>query len=768
MSDVSVKLSDGTIGSLPADQADNAIRQGLATQASPEEASDHVTQQAAAKTQQGPLSTFMALQSGGLRGVAGAFGAPLDAIEQHAVYDIAGPSAASKLRSFRQGEQAEHPYASGIGEMAGYALPALVGADEGIVAKSGQLAEDAAKKVLPAALTGGESLGARVATKVATGAARGVVEGAQMGVTDAINEDAIENKPLMGEQVFAAALRGGAGGALLGGALSGAGEVASSAKSSLADVLRSGNADVGIAGHMSNAAEDQAARSLFHTSDRATIRKMDALPGGIRGVGRQLLDDGVIASGDGIETIAPKVEAKLDALNAHRASLLESADNAGAEGVSAAAVVKDLRERFVSKFEQAPSLYGSEQRMLDGLTADIASAGAKSGDERLTLGFTQAQRLRRTIDQKIKDFAPMPGAPANTMQDLLKAARGTLEDHLEAAMDKAEPALGQAAGAEYRAVKIQQRRYILASTALEKATQAMNSNQAIGLGSKVVTAGAMGHFGAGGLLVGAAHHYGQRYGNASAAVWLDKISKMRAFQRESELVGEQMNRGVKGFFKGAPADATPPKVTSEVVEGVRAMASDPQQMQRAVQKQIGNTAHHSPQLATQMAMAHSRAMSYLGSQLPRALAPANAAQPQLQKKQQYSASDLHKFAATYQTVTDPGSTMKLLGTGKLTKAHVDAMRAVYPAMYKEFTDAIVARAHSSTKPMTYTQRLELSLLLGQPIDATVDPAFVASVQAAYAEAPSPASPGAKAPMRPLKLSSLSDSSDNPESIGEKE
>jgi hypothetical protein len=94
-----------------------------------------------------------------------------------------------------------------------------------------------------------------------------------------------------------------------------------------------------------------------------------------------------------------------------------------------------------------------------------------------------------------------------------------------------------------------------------------------------------------------------------------------------------------------------------------------------------------------------------------------------------------------------------MAAGRVTKQQVDAIREVYPAMYQDIVQRVHERLASLKEPLDYSQKVQLSMLLGVPADETMDPHFVQTMQQTFA-APKPSAPqgsgGPKKTQRPIK------------------
>ena len=94
-------------------------------------------------------------------------------------------------------------------------------------------------------------------------------------------------------------------------------------------------------------------------------------------------------------------------------------------------------------------------------------------------------------------------------------------------------------------------------------------------------------------------------------------------------------------------------------------------------------------------------------------------------------STRQKFERYVDAINDPAGVFKLLGDGKLTMEHVEALRAVYPTLYAESQRAVIEML--GEKPnLTYRQKVQLGLFMQAPTMPAYDPKIFASIQSQYA------------------------------------
>lgn len=105
-------------------------------------------------------------------------------------------------------------------------------------------------------------------------------------------------------------------------------------------------------------------------------------------------------------------------------------------------------------------------------------------------------------------------------------------------------------------------------------------------------------------------------------------------------------------------------------------------------------------------------------------------------------AQMRDFAIAEAAVDDPRRLVEGLKDGNLSPTTVEAVKAVYPEMFSELVLAVTTRMAERREEMPYSKRIQLSILLGVPMDSTLRPEFIAATQAAFAPAPEEQAGGA--------------------------
>lgn len=610
-----------------------------------------------------------------------------------------------------------------------------------------------------AALVGeaSEHVLARMIQKGVTKGAGMAIEGGLLSVADQLHEDALGDKELNGEKVAAAFGHGAFYGSMLGAA-GGAGLTGLSSGAKWAIEHASPAA--------AKAAEEMAIKSLSYGGFAPTklTKRLETIEGGVRGVGRELLDKGLVRMGETVETAAPRIRAAADDAGS---GLTEGLSKLGSqfEGPKTETILKSVGDRMESEFGTLRRTNSGAFSKVDDIMSDFATRFPEGKTDMVGL-----RDFRRLVDQEINFNPPPVGAKVNPVQEALKVVRGTIEQELEKSIDVAGEKLSGDALKEYKALKLTYRRLATAADMAEDAVTRTTKNQSASVSEKmlsglgIVHAVASGHPAAAvaGFAASMAHHAIAARGASAGAVALDKISALTAIRRTVENVDSRMNEGVAGFLEKKTPTREPlvfksSKARDEAydasVSRVRVASSSPDRAAGAIEKTLGATITHAPKIAAKASQVAARAAVFLAAKVP-PTPPSKTITPQFETPEKPSPGEQEKFLRYVRAADDPLSVIDDMQHGRLTMQGVETLREVYPQLYEELQKTAIEKCADAKHPLDYNQKIQLGLLLDVPTDATLEPAFMRRMQQMHQEnSGSEGGPGGGAlkgpPKRPL-------------------
>lgn len=160
--------------------------------------------------------------------------------------------------------------------------------------------------------------------------------------------------------------------------------------------------------------------------------------------------------------------------------------------------------------------------------------------------------------------------------------------------------------------------------------------------------------------------------------------------------------------------------------------ADPLRAADRIGRATAGIAAVAPNVAGAVGQKAMTAANFLASKAPKDPNPPNVL---VKREWEPPKSELAKFARYVEAVQDPMSVLERMGEGTLTSESVEALKVVYPGLYQELAGEVVSQLSENPGKFNYADRVQLSLLLDQPLDPTMSPEFIAQAQQRWAVQP---------------------------------
>ncbi len=156
--------------------------------------------------------------------------------------------------------------------------------------------------------------------------------------------------------------------------------------------------------------------------------------------------------------------------------------------------------------------------------------------------------------------------------------------------------------------------------------------------------------------------------------------------------------------------------------------SDPLQAQSLAAQTLAPISKFSLTLFDKMVALTSTVVGYLRDKFPKD--PGNIHKLGLSRWQE-SDRDIRAWTRHLAGATDPIGVLQRAATEMISPQEAEAVRTLYPAMFAEFQKQCVENLEGLQKNATRNQRINLSILTGEPLDTTMRPNFLKFVQQQY-------------------------------------
>ncbi len=360
---------------------------------------------------------------------------------------------------------------------------------------------------------------------------------------------------------------------------------------------------------------------------------------------------------------------------------------------------------------------GSTKGFLESLGAkDPTNPGieAPNYNEDMVRRVTESARARGSAMLQTMEMPPEIRAAIERSQKSATA--------LEKVMDQAKTTAGDAR--EIRAMK---------------AREAQNGAHGL-LGTSMLTsaASAVGGPMLGGLVGAASFAYNVVKNPARSLEWIGQFRKAEVGMR-SALSSES-----KGFIKGETVPVVKPmlgeaekKAAIQSINDVQKYQTDPRALAVTVKGMLGDMTEASPRVATSLVMTIGRGILALAKRAPQPLPPRFTDKPD---DVRYANGALEKYWRDKQLVESPKVVLQLMRSGQLHQEDMELVGEVVPRMLAMAqtqleTDMLEERKMGGLRSMSYQEQLGLSWMLGRPLDATQNPAFISAMQESAANDP---------------------------------
>jgi hypothetical protein len=687
-----------------------------------------------------------------------------------------------------------NPDASMAGEIGGAVLPVLASGGTGAIgagarvagvlpraaAGAGRAAEQfVAKKLAGVGLKG---IGARLLEQGASKAAGGAVEGLAYGAGQLVSEDALGNTELTAERIIAhlgmSAVLGGTVGVALGAGSVAASSGASKLGSLAGRALRGSTVAEKAKNWIDEFATSSRMRAAFGQNKRAytqmnrkTLAEIDEtipaekmleaadakvqklINGGAKT--QREIAEGLLAERDVARTAIGEL---VDQMDSTLKPGFRAQPGRGSTGISGKSLAKKVRQEVVAQYKGSAAYRDAFDR---------ANTEADKLAEMGELKFSQAVRERQGQQ-----------ASANYEREAKNGAASDIHAKIarviNAAIDEKAPAVLESLKLDPRAYAMARRELSLLEEISGHAENRMLGDQANRLisltdtgmaGAGVAGSLAIGTAGPAAIVTGAAAGLVNKAGRTYGPALLSRAAQFTAdrlgvIKRTSDGVSKRVTGAIDAFVKATrkteptraavPASVQvldfpitkparraaenndpPAKKYRRRLDEVLELARSPEQTTERLARSIAGFSEEAPRVASHVAAKASQAVQFLAAKAPKDQTPASLLNP-LARKWLPSSSELAKWARYVAAVDDPMSVLDELQSNTLSREAVEAVKVVYPQLYDQIRVELMGRVGELQEELPYRQRVQLSILFDAPLDPTLQPQFVTSIQSIYA------------------------------------
>jgi hypothetical protein len=163
------------------------------------------------------------------------------------------------------------------------------------------------------------------------------------------------------------------------------------------------------------------------------------------------------------------------------------------------------------------------------------------------------------------------------------------------------------------------------------------------------------------------------------------------------------------------------------------LAADPAGTSAKLAEGVQSLAPHAPELANAVVETQLRSIAFLNEKAPRNPDMGKTLNPFIQAWEP-SDGELAQFERYAAAVQDPIGVLDELESGSVSSEAVEALKAVYPALYEDVRTQLLERVSEIETVVPYRDRIQLSIMFGVDLDPSMDNAFANAVQNSYGSA----------------------------------
>lgn len=690
-----------------------------------------------------------------------------------------------------------NPAASTAGEVAGVAASLLIpGGAIGKAGQAAEAATagvrgvatlaTGAEKAVEVALRGSSTgFGRALLAKGAGAAVGGAIEGALFGAGQVVSEAALGDPEEVAEKALAhiglSALLGGATAGVFGmGTELGAKAIGAGLKKGV-DLAKAR----GLIGDGDNIIESfaqrKAVKGLGATPSRMGAVEEKAM---VEEIGKDLLATHEALGGkqvaatsiadtlDNIRTVrsnaGKRIHGSLKALDEVAQQQVEGVATDALRGaaqapVSGATIAERLRTELLEPIAKQPG-FKAERDIVREFIQEFEDLGDVS--------LTRGNQLKSQIQKKVeKLFGREIDSPAN---ELRKSIAGVVRDEVDRSAERVAKAAGRT---DLLDEFIESKRLFGSMAEAEKLAKSgvkrIEGNRTVSL-TDYLTGGAFGiggtvlGGGVGGIASGAAgalvNKFARERGNLILAKVAHRAARLEALHRIAQTADTAFVEAAGAFMGGARRAATPTLTVlagenvskaSEILTRVAFGPEKPAEKNRQdayiartqelsdlmavpevaterMARRMESVSDAAPETAAVMATVAMGDAAFLHSKAARPPPPVGPFSTQT--KARPAESDVRRFENYVRALENPMSVVADLADGKVNAEGAEALRVRRPRIFERIRRAIEERVAATQEPLSYQKLVQLSVLYGEPLHATMVPSFVARMQASSAAA----------------------------------
>jgi hypothetical protein len=164
------------------------------------------------------------------------------------------------------------------------------------------------------------------------------------------------------------------------------------------------------------------------------------------------------------------------------------------------------------------------------------------------------------------------------------------------------------------------------------------------------------------------------------------------------------------------------------LEKIVAFSQDPENLTALMEQNTAAIGESDPDVQAAMNAATVQAVGFLAAKAPKNPLSDSMFKGKLSKEWKPSDQELMKFNRYVRAVDNPLSILQDFEARILTPESVEAVQQVYPELYERIKERAIDTFSKPDVELTYSDRVQISILLGMPVDSSMTPEFIRRIQ----------------------------------------
>ncbi len=230
-----------------------------------------------------------------------------------------------------------------------------------------------------------------------------------------------------------------------------------------------------------------------------------------------------------------------------------------------------------------------------------------------------------------------------------------------------------------------------------------------------------------------------------------RIVLLANMEKQNKLINDKITSNVKDFFKqiNQPSKTiirttilksalstnekgkkpeNKKQAFKNIQDNISRLSSNPEELSNLMAKRTMQMQKIAPNITESVTNNAVKGLQFLQAKLPK---PTVDNTTNIFSKREFIPSDLQmsKFERYLEVVENPISALEDMKEGSLTREAAEALKIVYPNMFKKMQLEVINQLNDNKESIPYAKRIQLGILLDVPTDVSLKPEYVAALQA---------------------------------------